>query len=122
MAEMERHHEAYRTFAAALAERIAQANPQADLHAGLAPWRFRVMVVLAVATGGTLAGAALFALYHRFQPSSAWPDGLASLMAGMAGLTLLYLVFWMRRYLDRNRPVTFTPDAIPPRVLPQTKA
>ena len=119
MAEMERHHDAYRAFVAALAEHIARANPEADFSAGLAPWRFRTMCGLAAATGAALAAATLFALYHRIWPSTAWPAGLASLMAGMAGFTLLYLIYWMRRYLGRNRPASFRPEAIPQRVLPK---
>jgi hypothetical protein len=122
MAEMERHHDAYRAFVAALAEQVAHANPDATFSAGLAPWRFRTMCGLAGATGAALAGAALFALYQRLQPSAAWPAGLASLLAGMAGFTLVYLVYWMRRYLGRNRPASFQPGAIPERVLPKASA
>jgi len=122
MAEMERHHDAYRAFVAALAERIMRANPQAELSAGLAPWRFRTMCGLAGATAAALAGTALFALYQRFQPSAAWPPGLASLMAGLAGFTLAYLLYWMHRYLGRNRPGAFRPDDIPERVLPKAGA
>lgn len=106
--ETERHDEEFRTFILALVARAARAKPGTKLEAGIAPLRYRVMQLLGIFIVAALAGAAIFAGSH-----SSYIVALASL-----GLTV-YLANWLREFLTRNHPRSFTASTVPENVLPQ---
>lgn len=106
--ETERHDPEYRAFIAMLVERAARARPGVKLEAGIAPLKYRVMQALGFALVAALVGAAIFAGSY-----SSYIVALASL--GLA----VYLATWLREFLTRNRPRSFSANAVPEAVLPQ---
>ena len=101
------HAPEFRAFVAALVRKVGAASASTRLEAGMPAWRWWPMLIITVAV---LGGA--FVL------------GLRALLTGEAvfGLAVLgfgALVAWqMAGLIRRNRPQTFSPDAIPPGVLP----
>jgi hypothetical protein len=108
LVEVERQDKDYARFVAALVERTAGANPAVVLAAGMPRW-----LHLATAAAGLLALAALAIVILQALRGGGWP--VAALTAALGA----YLVWWTWRYLGRNRPRLFSPDAIPADVLPR---
>jgi len=107
LADIETHDEAYSAFVADLVRSAAGHNPALRLEAGQMPLRWWGFVVLALLTGVGVA-----ALTAR------------ALGAGALPFAALLLVFalgfgWLLADVGRrNRPRAFTPDALPPDLLP----
>jgi len=120
MAEMDRHDADYLTFVATLAERLAPLGT--SFAAGVAPWRYWTMATLGGSTSLLLAAVVLYGLYRSYFPETTVPDRLPGLIGGMAFVTLVYLAFWMLRWLKRNRPRPFAGGLPPADVLPKPPA
>jgi ABC-type cobalamin transport system permease subunit len=75
--------------------------------AGLPRWLFATTA----AAGAAALGALAIVTFQAIRTGS-WP------VAGLTAALGAYLVWWSLRYLRRNRPRSFTPDAIPADVLP----
>ncbi|MGL4241067.1 MAG: hypothetical protein ACRCTI_08150 [Beijerinckiaceae bacterium] len=107
LVDMERQDADYTVFVRNLITRTAEANPAVVLEAGMARW-FYALTALA----GAAALAALLVVAGHALRGGSWP---VTMMAAALGA---YFVWWSYRYLSRNRPRRFTPDAIPADVLP----
>lgn len=105
--QVERQDEAYRRFVTALVAEIGRANPACRFLAGhpRPAW-----IVTSLASLATLGGIGWLA-YRSLQIGA----------GGMALITLLFaawFAFTIGEMIRRNRPQSFTPDRIPPDVLP----
>ena len=107
LVEVERQDADYRRFLEALIAAVAAANPGVVLVAGMPAW---LHVVTALA--GLLALAALAIVTVQAALNAGFP--VAMLTGGLG----LYFGWWALRYLGRNRPRAFKPDAIPAEVMP----
>jgi hypothetical protein len=111
LVDMERQDADYSAFVRALIARIVAANPNVALAAGMPRWRYLLTGLFAVfSMAGLIAVAA-----HALQNAS-WP------IAAMAGGLGVYFVWWSWRFLGRNLPRNFTPNAIPADVMPPQPA
>lgn len=108
--ENARQDDTYAAFVQALAQRIARANPRAQLLAGIAPLRHTLFGV----------GAAAFALALAYVISTLIGERQWAL-ATLALVLIVWLSLYARDYWSRNRPQSFTADAIPPGVMPPAK-
>jgi hypothetical protein len=108
LVDMERQDAEYRRFVEALVAAVTAANPGVALRAGMPPWRYWL-----TAAAGLLALAALAVVSVQAALNGSLPVALAT-----GGLGL-YLGWWTRRFLSRNRPRAFTARSIPEDVLPQ---
>lgn len=108
--ETERQDENYTRFVSALVERAATSSPKTCLQAGVAPFKFWGMLVMGIPVLAALAGVAAYAFANT------------GFVSGLLAIGLfVYLGFWMRDYLMRNRPELFAPGQIPARVLPKRR-
>ncbi|MCA1999731.1 MAG: hypothetical protein LDL25_08075 [Hyphomicrobiales bacterium] len=105
--ETERLDRDFRTFVLALAARARAANPATRLEAGVTRLRHRLMLVFGAGLVLALIAAAVIAA----------GKGSALVMLFAIGLAA-YLGFWLRDFLIRNRPRSFTPEVPPEGVLP----
>jgi hypothetical protein len=107
LVDMERQDASYAAFVRALIGRITAANPAVALQAGMPRW-------LHLITGAFGAAAVLTMIVVTAQAirNASWPIAL------MTGALALYFGWWSWRYLTRNRPRRFTPDALPADVMP----
>ncbi|MGL4635550.1 MAG: hypothetical protein ACRCWF_06200 [Beijerinckiaceae bacterium] len=104
---IDRQDEDYRRFITALIAAVGKANPALQLVAGVPLW---MNIISGVAGGTTVVALMLMAgnaLYDRNFP-------IAMLIVFMG----VYFGWWVWRYVMHNRPRTFTPDSIPPEVMP----
>ncbi|HEV1999125.1 MAG TPA: hypothetical protein VGQ97_01390 [Xanthobacteraceae bacterium] len=101
------HGPEFRAFVTALVRKVGAAGGATRLEAGMAAWRWWPMMIITVAV---LGGA--FVLGVRASVTG-------ETVFGLAVLVLSALFGWqMGSLIARNRPRTFSPDAIPPSVLP----
>jgi hypothetical protein len=107
LVDLDRQDEAYSTFVRALISRIAADNPSVVLEAGMPRWLHTL-----TALAGGIAMVALVFVGIQALRQGGWPMALMTLAIGA------YFVWWTSRYLGRNRPRRFRPDAIPPDVMP----
>ena len=101
------HSPEFRAFVTALVCKVGGAGGAPRLEAGMAAWRWWPMMIITIAV---LGGAFVLGL-----------RGFATgeTVFGLAVLGLSALFGWqMGSLIARNRPRTFSPDAIPPSVLP----
>lgn len=97
----------YAAFVRALHGALAAAGSEARFSGGYAPWRFALMVAVGVLALAGLATVLGFALLER-----QWS---AALFLGAMGA---FVVWPTAQMIWRNRPARYTPDAIPPHLLP----
>lgn len=97
----------YNAFVRALVQRVASANPNARLEAGIPRLRHTLFG----------AGAAGFALALAYVISALVSQRQWAL-AALALALIVWLSLYARDYWSRNRPQRFAADAIPPEVLP----
>ncbi|CAN1545288.1 hypothetical protein MCEMSEM23_01937 [Rhabdaerophilaceae bacterium] len=105
--ETERQDEAYTRFVRAVVSRARAHNTNMILQAGVAPFKFWGMFSLGIPVMAGLAGIAAYA----FASSGVFSGFLAIAL-------FVYLGWWLRDYLRRNRPAIIPTDEIPARVLP----
>jgi hypothetical protein len=107
LVDLDRQDADYAVFVRALIARIAAANPGVVLEAGMPRWLY----TLTAAAGG-IAMIALVLVGIAALRQGGWPMALMTVAIGA------YFVWWTWRYLGRNRPRRFRPDAIPADVMP----
>jgi hypothetical protein len=107
LVDLDRQDADYATFVKTLIQRIATANPNVVLEAGMPRW---LHILTAVAGGIAMIALVLVGIAALRQ--GGWPMALMTVAIGA------YFVWWTWRYLGRNRPRRFRPDAIPPDVMP----
>jgi hypothetical protein len=107
LVDLDRQDRDYADFVRALVRRIAAANPSVALEAGMPRWLHGVTTA-----AGVLAIAALVFVGIQALRQGGWPMALMTVAIGA------YFCWWTWRYLSRNRPRRFTPDAIPSDVMP----
>jgi hypothetical protein len=107
LVDVDRQDEAYSLFLRKMITAAAGANPSIVLMAGLPGWMHMLVTVFAVASVAALAAVTVQAMLQ-----GGWP--IALLTAALAS----YFTWWAMRYVGRNRPRAFRPDAIPAHVLP----
>jgi hypothetical protein len=105
--DIERNDAAFSAFTRALLLRAHAANGAIVFMAGLPAWRYYPAAALGGATLLVMLGVAISAL-----TSGSWPAALLAI-----GFGTIFGV-WTWRYLTRNRPRAFTPDAPPMELLP----
>jgi hypothetical protein len=106
--EVRDHAKEYRRFVIELHRKIAQARGDCVFEAGFPAWRWWPLAAVGVAAA--IAGAIIMFLALT---GGQW---LASLVIAGVGGFFLWQVWAM---VMRNRPATYTPDAIPEYVLPK---
>lgn len=106
--DVDRQDDAYRAIVLSLVRRAAAANPGVVLLAGVPGWRFGLMSGV-----GAALLVSLVVLSFRAVGQGSWP--LALFFAAL----FAYFGWWVGRYLRRNRPRSFSVDAVPEEVLPQ---
>jgi hypothetical protein len=109
LVQTERLDHGFRRFVLELVTRAAASNPAIRLECGISALRFRLMQV---AGFGLLAALLVAAGY-------AASNGSSVVALACLGLSV-YFGFWLRSFLVRNRPGTFTADSVPDRVLPSS--
>ncbi|MFG1269498.1 hypothetical protein [Xanthobacter versatilis] len=97
----------YAAFVRALHGALAAAGSRASFIGGYAPWRFALMVAVGLAALAGLAMVLGFALREQ-----QW--SVALFLAAMGA----FVVWPTAQMIWRNRPVRYTPDAIPSHLLP----
>lgn len=107
LVEVQRLDAEFTGFVRALIQKVATANPRVELRAGVSKWRYSLMMVSGAAIIIGLTTAAIYAMARQ--------NTIIGLMS--LGLTV-YLGFWLKGFLSRNRPRLFTPETIPPEVMP----
>lgn len=111
LVQTERLDQGFRRFVLELIRRAAARNPALKLECGVATLRFRLMQAAGYGLLAALAGSAVFAATR------------GSTLVALASLGLaVYFGFWLRTFLVRNRPATFTAETVPDRVLPAVTA
>ncbi len=108
LVDMERRDADYRAFVRELIQRIAAANPGVVLRAGMPAWLHGVTALF-----GVLSVLALVIIAGQALVQGSWP------MALLTGALGVYFFWWSARYLGRNRPRGFSPEAIPADVMPK---
>lgn len=108
LVDLDRQDAEYSAFVRALIARIVAANPGVVLEAGMP----RLLYALTALAGG-VAMLALVLVGIAALRQGGWPMALITVAIGA------YFVWWTSRYLGRNRPRRFLPDAIPPDVMPK---
>jgi hypothetical protein len=107
LVDLDRQDADYTAFVKALILRVAAANPHVILEAGMPRWLHTLTAV-----AGGIAMVALVLVGIAALRQGGWPMALMTVAIGA------YFVWWTWRYLGRNRPRRFQPDAIPGDVLP----
>lgn len=102
---------AYAAFVRALHAALARHAPECRFVAGATAARYVASVIAAGLAGLVVVGAALFLVFN----------GLAWLILLKLALMAIFLPNVVR-WLARNRPRAYAPDAIPPGVLPRVEA
>lgn len=97
----------YAAFVRALHGALAAAGSRASFVGGYGPWRFALMVAVGLAALAGLATVLGFALREE-----QWS------MALFLGVMGAFVVWPTAQMIWRNRPVRYTPDAIPAHLLP----
>lgn len=97
----------YAAFVRALHGALAKAGSGASFIGGYGPWRFALMVAVGLAALAGLAAVLGFALREE-----QWS------MALFLGVMGAFVVWPTAQMIWRNRPVRYTPDAIPAHLLP----
>jgi hypothetical protein len=101
------HGPEFRAFVTALVRKIGEAGGAARLEAGIAAWRWWPMTIV---TAVLLAGAFVLGLRALLTGETVF---------GVAVLGFCALLAWqMGNLIRRNRPSVFSPNAVPPGVLP----
>jgi hypothetical protein len=108
LVDLERQDADYSRFVRELIGRIVAANPDVILEAGMPTWLHRVTALF-----GILSVLALIIVAGQALIQGSWP---VALLTGALGL---YFTWWSARYLGRNRPRGFRPEAIPADVMPR---
>jgi hypothetical protein len=108
LVDLERLDADYSSFVRELIGRVAAANPGVVLRAGMPTWLHRVTALF-----GILSVLALFVVAGQALIQGSWP---VALLTGALGA---YFIWWSSRYLGRNRPRGFSPEAIPTEVVPK---
>jgi hypothetical protein len=96
----------FRPFAEQLTIQAARANPKIRFWAGVAPLNFWLSGLLVVSVAALLAFVLL-----TLGPGGGW-------IVAAKLVLLVFMIPMVVRWFRRNRPVSFTPPAIPPGVLP----
>ena len=107
LVETERQDADYTRFVRALVEVAAIRSPGVRLVAGLPPFRYWLMLLLALAMI-----AAMFGVAGYFFMKSSPRLGMIALAANA------YLGYWLKEFARRNRPRDFTRHMIPADILP----
>jgi hypothetical protein len=107
LVDLDRKDQDYAVFVRALIGRIAAANPGVVLEAGMPRWLHTV-----TALAGGIAMLALIFVGVQALRQGGWPMALMTVAIGA------YFAWWTARYLGRNRPRRFRPEAIPDDVMP----
>ncbi len=107
LVDMERQDAEYRRFVETLITSVARANPRVVLVAGMPLWLHRLTTIAGLAALAALAVVMGQALLNGSLP-----------IVMLTGALAAYCSWWTWRYLGRNRPRTFTADAIPADVMP----
>lgn len=97
----------YTNFVRALVSQAARANPAVRLVAGMGRLRFWLMLPASIGIGAFLGWFLLRAVAAGY-----W------LAALMVAALIAYFLWWTSGFLNRNRPGIFTPDTLPPAVMP----
>ena len=111
----------YRAFVDALVTRAATLNPKIQLEAGCGIVRYRLTQAIGFGVIGALIIAACYygGLLGNFkgveEPAN---EHAGKLLAGGSVALAVYLGLWLKTFLTRNRPRSFTAQAIPESVLP----
>jgi hypothetical protein len=104
---VETRDEAYRAFMLALHRRIAEAGGHAAFHGGMRP------IPYALATGVLIVFAiVMVALIARALATDAFAGALFLVALGAV------FVWQIGGFMRRNKPCIYTPDALPPQLLP----
>jgi hypothetical protein len=98
---------AYRVFVAELNRRIVAARSDCRFEAGMAAWRFWPSVAVTAAMGAAL----LYVLARGLQGEQL----LTALLLVVFGA---FFLWQMARMVYGNRPRPYSPDAIPPELMP----
>ncbi|TLS78255.1 hypothetical protein FE236_00405 [Mariprofundus erugo] len=107
LGDFEDHRDEYRHFCLQLLAAIGKANPDTLFTGGISATRHRLYWLLLLFVLAGLVGAILF----FFAIGIVW-------IALAKVLLILWLLPSARRFMQRNKPVQFTADAIPPALLP----
>jgi hypothetical protein len=101
------HRDEYRHFIEELHRRIAAARGECTFDAGFPAWRWWPAAVIGLAT----AMAVIYIVVQGVR-------GGQALVAGLIALVSVWFLWQIWNIVIRNRPRTYTPDAIPQDVLP----
>lgn len=97
----------YRAFVLDLVTRAAKANPKLQLEAGVGRFHYRLMQISGIAILVGLIATGVAAAIGKSLP-----------LAGLAAALVIYLGYWLREFLTRNKPRSFEASAVPEGVLP----